>query len=59
MSTCPDCVTCPDCGHVAYCLSEPHTVWCEHGTGTCGDCWPGTCTDCAEEAARLANEDQP
>lgn len=54
---CPECVPCPHCGRVAYCLSYQPDPPCPHGDGTCGDCWPGTCTDCAEDAERFAEED--
>lgn len=49
-ATCPDCVTCTECGRVAYCLAE-HGAYppCEHDSGVCGDCQVTTCAECMDD----------
>jgi hypothetical protein len=55
IAKCPECVSCSECRETVYCLSEPRATWhpaCPHLEPICGDCWPGTCTDCILEAER-------
>jgi hypothetical protein len=48
--TCGDCITCPTCGAVAYCLAEiaPHP--CAHDGPWCEDHRLEECVDCRREA---------
>ena len=49
MSPCPECVLCPECGQVAYCLSEARRIPpCEHWT-YCEMCRLELCEDCIEQ----------